>query len=136
MAEIDAHPYLFAEKQDGDPYYWIEELVGWSPIVHLQQTDGRTSGHWAFTSERNAAGIIDPARILQSICRHYERSQEVQEGPSMPPRVGTITLTLEMFSATADYHHVILERLRETVAYWRRFVPEDGMTVDQLVEEA
>lgn len=45
LQEIDRYPYLFAAESDGDTYRWLEELGGYSPIVHLQQTTGTSSSH-------------------------------------------------------------------------------------------
>ena len=41
MSEMDRCPYLFASYEDGDPYEWLERLGCFSPIIHLQQTDGK-----------------------------------------------------------------------------------------------
>ena len=55
-ADMDANPHLFSAEEDGDCYAWIERLGCYSPIVHLQQTDGRTSSHLPFTESRTARG--------------------------------------------------------------------------------
>jgi len=38
-----------------------------------------------------------------------------------------------MFTPTSAINNDALEDLRETVNYWRRFIPEDGMKLDKLV---
>jgi hypothetical protein len=48
------------------------------------------------------------------------------------PPVEDIYLTIEMFSGTVERPARILANLRETAAYWRRFVPEDGMRLDEI----
>jgi hypothetical protein len=40
--EMDRFPYLFADARDGDLYAWLAELGCYSPIVHLQQSDGKS----------------------------------------------------------------------------------------------
>lgn len=129
---IADYPHLFStDEQDADPYAWLERLGPWSPIVHLQQTDGRGSGHAPFTSERNQAGIIHPQKVLQSLQRGYERAASAV---GLPPTAKAIYLTLEMFTGTADINADVLRRLAESVAYWRDAVPQDGLSLDALGE--
>ncbi|MBF0245763.1 MAG: hypothetical protein HQL31_10935, partial [Planctomycetes bacterium] len=90
-------PHLFAAEEDGDTYLWLERFGCYSPIVHLQQTDGRVSAHRNFTPEWNKRGIIEAPRVLDSLRASYARS--VPEG--FPPKVDTIYLTLEPFLSTA-----------------------------------
>jgi sugar phosphate isomerase/epimerase len=129
-ADMDANPQLFSGADDGDCWAWIEALGCYSPIVHLQQTDGRTSSHLPFTAEQNSKGKITGDRLLRALKRAYD--QPVKAG--MPARSGEIFLTLELFSATAAIMRDVLQDCGESVAYWRRFVPEDGLRLDQLVD--
>jgi sugar phosphate isomerase/epimerase len=133
LGEMERYPYMFAEPRDGDPYAWLEELAGWSPIVHLQQTDGRSSAHRPFTDQTNAEGIIDAQQVLAAIARHYERAASTEEAGDKPPRVKNIYLTIEVFSGTAEYPSEIRDKLARSVEYWRRYVPTDGTPLDQLV---
>jgi hypothetical protein len=128
-AEMDRYPYLFAQPEDGDPYHWLRSLGAYGSIVHLQQTDGASSRHLAFTRANNASGIVDGRKVLRAILASYRAPEQ----PGMPPRLGEIYLTLELFSATADINVDILERLGDSVRYWRRFVPRDGMRLSELV---
>jgi hypothetical protein len=67
---------------------------------------------------------------LQAIANSYTRQPE----PDMPPRCEEIYLTLEIFSTTADLPTEIIERLAESVAYWRRYIPEDGLSIGELLK--
>lgn len=125
---MDEHPYMFARSEDGDPYKWLRELACWSPIVHLQQTDGTVSAHKPFTDEYNGTGIIDGEKVLTAIRQAYDRVDR----QSLPAVCEDIYLTIEVFSGTGDMPHDIIQRLRETVAYWRQFVPTDGLCLDRL----
>lgn len=127
---IDAHPYLFAEYGDGDTYRWLEHFACYSPIIHLQQTDGTVSAHKCFTSELNEWGIIHAEEALSAIQRNARR--ETPAG--YPPKVSRIYLTLEPFLSTASHPRVMLKQIAESVAYWRRFIPEDGVPIDALCE--
>jgi sugar phosphate isomerase/epimerase len=126
--EMRAFPHFFSSEQDCDLYTWLEHLGCWSPILHLQQTDGRSSGHRPFTAAHNAAGIVHPLKVLQAIARSYERPAR----PGMPRRCDDIYLTFEIFPHTTDRPRDFLPALAESVRYWRQWIPEDGMSLDSL----
>lgn len=128
-AIMDEYPYMFAPWEDGDPYRWLSKLAGYSPIIHLQQATATASPHWAFTRENNARGIVEPVRVLKAIREHYDSTPA--EG--LPPLLPDLYLTLEIFTGTADINRAVLQRIRESVVYWRQFIPEDGLTLDKLV---
>jgi sugar phosphate isomerase/epimerase len=128
-AEIRNTPHLFAEAKDSDCYAWLSALGCYSPIIHLQQTDGQTSAHLPFTAERNAWGKIDGKRILRALLAGYDRPEE----KGMPKRCEKIYMTLELFAPTAVIIHGFLQDLRESVSYWRQWIPRDGMYLDELV---
>lgn len=124
----DQHNYLFAEYDDGDPYYWLQALGCYSPIIHLQQTDGYVSNHWPFNDKFNARGIIDGKKVLESIRNSY-----LQIDAGMPPKCNEIYLTIEVFAGTSEIPYDIIKKLEESVLYWRDFIPEDGLTLDELL---
>ena len=127
---LDEYDYLFSAPQDSEVYTWLEELGAWSPIIHLQQTDGVTSSHAPFTRSTNDKGIIRGAEVLRALLRSWNKGE--QEG--MPPRVSHFYLTFELFIANTSYPHDSLLQLRESVEYWRRFIPRDGMDLKELVD--
>ncbi len=129
LTYIEAHPYLFAAQEDGDLYHWLRTLGCYSPIIHLQQTDGTVSGHKPFTEANNRMGIVDPAKVLRAIWESYQQPTD----PDYPPLCEDIYLTFEIFSGTADYPAQILDNIRESAAYWRLFIPQDGLPLDQLI---
>ncbi|MCL4396613.1 MAG: sugar phosphate isomerase/epimerase [Chloroflexi bacterium] len=51
----------------GDPHAWLEKLLPYSPVVHLQQTDGKADHHWPFSREYDTAGIVKPQRIVDIV---------------------------------------------------------------------
>lgn len=125
---MEQYPYMFAEERDGDPYAWLRTYGCYSPVIHLQQTDGTFSKHLPFTAQTNETGIIHGKRLLQAIYDSYLRSCA-----GMPPKCKEIYLTLEIFSGTAEYNADIKQKMQESAAYWRKFVPKDGMRLDELV---
>jgi hypothetical protein len=61
------HCNSFDFPKPGDPHTWLEKLLPWVRIVHLQQTDGLADRHWPFTPEYNKKGIINPERIVDAV---------------------------------------------------------------------
>lgn len=124
-----SHPHLFSEPGDGDPYGWLERFGVCSPIVHLQQTNGRESSHKCFTAELNAWGIIRAPEVLRALGRSY--AAPVPAG--LPPPPADLYLTLEPFLPTAAHPRLHVDAIAESVAYWRRYVPRDGMMLEEVV---
>lgn len=94
---------------DRDPYAWLERLGARAPVVQLQQTDGRADHHLPFTPETNAAGIIEPARVLAAL----DRSGATE-----------VALILEMIPPFEQDDDQVLADLRQSAAYWRAALRE------------
>ncbi len=129
IQSLDARPYLFAAAEDGDLYHWLRMLGSYSPIIHLQQTDGNASAHRPFNAQQNQTGIVTGEAVLQALYDGYR--QPVHDG--YPPRCTDLYLTLELFSGTAEHPTQIIRSIQDSVAYWRRFIPQDGLPLDQLI---
>jgi sugar phosphate isomerase/epimerase len=129
LKPVENQPHLFAEEHDADPYAWLAALGCYSPVIHLQQTDGCHSSHWPFTRDRNENGIIRGDLLLNALARSYASASEA----GMPPRCKTIYLTLEFFSPTSERPDIILRQMEDSVEYWRAFVPEDGLSLGELI---
>jgi D-erythrulose 1-phosphate 3-epimerase len=128
-AEMDRFPHMFACECDCDLYGWLAEVGCYSPIVHLQQSNGKSSSHLPFTAATNETGIVHPLKVLQAIARSYEKEPR----PGMPVRCGEIYLTFEIFPHTTDRPRDILPGLAESVKYWRKWIPKDGAPLDTLL---
>lgn len=126
---LQDYPYLFAAPEDGDPYAWLRALAPYSPIIHLSQTTGHDAAHSAFTIEHNASGIIEPRRVLETIARAYASP----EPEGLPPRCQNLYLTLEIFPPTVDTPPQIIRTLSESVCFWREHIPEDGLSLSEIV---
>ena len=61
------HCCSFDLASPGDPHKWLEKLLPWTPMVHLQQTDGKGDHHWPFSPEYNKSSIINPERIVEIV---------------------------------------------------------------------
>jgi hypothetical protein len=96
----------------------------------LQQTDGHSSSHLPFTEEQNKRGIIEGRRVLAALKTAYDRPEE----QGMPKRCDRIYMTLELFTGTAAITQDTLEDIRESAAYWRRWIPRDGTYLNELAK--
>lgn len=128
--EMDKYPHLFARSVDCDLYRWLSEVGCYSPIIHLQQTNGKSSSHLPFTSANNKNGIVDPMAVLKAIAESYEDGEDEK----MPPKVRDIYLTFEIFPHTSDTKREIVSALEESVRYWRKWIPEDGALLSELID--
>ncbi|MBO7746461.1 sugar phosphate isomerase/epimerase [Paenibacillus sp. MWE-103] len=93
---------------DRDPYRWVRELGGVSPIIHIQQTEQDHSRHWPFTPEYNALGIIHGEPLLAALETSGAKEAE---------------LVFELSHREAwSTEFRIIEDHKASVAYWRQFV--------------
>jgi D-erythrulose 1-phosphate 3-epimerase len=127
--EMDHFPHMFSSPEDTSLYGWLEAQGGYSCLMHLQQSNGKSSGHLPFTAKNNETGIVHPRKVLEAIAKCYENEPR----PGMPERCKEIYLTFEIFPHTTDRPRDILPPLAESVRHWRKWIPEDGLTVDALL---
>ena len=128
MADVEAHPHLFAAPEDASNDAWVRRVGCYSPIIHLQQTDGKSSPHWTFTAENNRRGIVRPDEFLKALKASFDQP----DTPGMPPKCGEVTLTFEPFIATAGNTFDLLDDIAESVACWRRWIPKDGVPLSAI----
>lgn len=128
-AQLEETPYLFAQPEDGDIYHWLRQIGPYSPILHLQQTDGTKSAHQPFNETTNAAGIITGQKVLAALADAYD----TPERQNILPRCEDIYLTIEVFSSTMDRPEAVIQKVNESAAYWRQFIPRDGITLDEAI---
>lgn len=94
-------------ERDSDPYEWLRQLASYSPVIHLQQTDGKADCHWPFTKEYNVRGIIDPVRVVDAI---------EQSGAK------DVTLLFEIIHPFEADEGAVLRDLKKSVTYWIDYV--------------
>ena len=129
LADAAEHPRLFSRPEDGSIAAWVERLGCYSPIIHLQQSDGVSSPHWPFSPEYNRRGVVSGEAFMESLGRAFAR----EDAPGMPPQVDEVALTLEPFLGTMANVYDAVEEIAQSVAYWRRFVPRDGMRLSEAL---
>jgi len=93
--------------RDADPYSWLKELGAVSPVIHMQQTDGKADRHWPFTSEYNKVGIIKPDKVVDAL---------EESGAS------EVYLMLEYIPPFEEDDDRVLKNLKESMRYLREFV--------------
>jgi len=94
-------------SRDLDPYSWLRELAQESPVIHIQQTDGKGDRHWPFTKEFNDKGIIDAGKLLEAIDASGAKD---------------ITLIMEIIHPSEEKESKVLQDLVESANYWKEFI--------------
>jgi sugar phosphate isomerase/epimerase len=97
---------------DRDPYAWLAHFGGRLAEVQLQQSDGLADHHWPFTAERNAAGRIDPGRVLDTLAGAGAED---------------VLLILEVIPAFEQDDEQALADLRASAELWQAALTERGM---------
>jgi D-erythrulose 1-phosphate 3-epimerase len=91
-----------------DPYFWIEKIGKFSPIIHIHQTTPNSSNHWPFTEEYNRKGIIFPEKVIKSL------------------KISGAEEALLLFEISHREHldtdYRVIEDLKTSVNYWRKWV--------------
>jgi len=87
-----------------DVYTWLRELGAVTPVVHVQQTDGKGDRHWPFTDEYNKHGIIEPRKLVEAV----EASGAKRT-----------LLALEIIHPFEVQEEIVLEDLKKSVKYLR-----------------
>ena len=76
LEEMKKYSYQFSiDERDSDLYVWVEELACYSPIMHIQQTDGITSPHSPFTKENNEKGIVEGKKLLEQLPHRMKKKK-------------------------------------------------------------
>src|SRR5579862_3506285 len=101
-----------AAGRDADPYAWLDHFGPRIPEVQLQQTDGLGDRHWPFTSEHDAAGRVDPGRVLDTLAA---------------TGADDVLLILEVIPAFEADDAAVIADLRASVQVWSRALSDRGL---------
>lgn len=94
-------------RDDLDIYSWLRKLGSITPVVHLQQTDGKGDRHWPFTRRYNKRGIIEPSKLVEAI---------EESGASKT------LLALEIIHPFEAPENAVLDDLKESVHYVKEHI--------------
>ncbi len=105
----DSHPYMFSfSGKDDDPYEWVRSMGAYSPIMHMQQTDGVKSSQRPSRRRRTKTGSLRPLPASRTLKESFDAPAE----DGMPPKADHVTLAFEIFISNVSYPHDALEDLR------------------------
>lgn len=93
--------------KDRDTYEWLRQLAPYSPVIHIQQTDGKGDRHWPFTEEYNCQGIIEPEKVIQAI--NDSGAEEV-------------ILLFEIIHPFEAEEKLVLTEIKESVEFWKGYL--------------
>jgi hypothetical protein len=80
--------------------------------VQLQQSDALGDHHWPFTPERNAAGRIEPGRVLDTLATSGAED---------------VLLILEIIPGWEEDDGQVIEGLLSSVELWKGALHERGL---------
>jgi len=101
-----------ASVDDRNPYLWLEKLGKYSPVVHLQQSDGQLDRHWPFTEQYNSQGIIQADKVLEALNNSG---------------VGEVTLFVEVCHPFEENDDRVLDDISRSVEYWQEALIRNNM---------
>lgn len=90
---------------DRDPYAWLADLGAMAGMIQLQQSDAVADHHWPFTETTNAAGRIDPSRVLDTLTAAGAHD---------------VLLVLEIIPPFEADDDAVVADLEASVDHWRR----------------
>ena len=105
--DVGHHVVPGTAGEERDPYAWLRRFGSRLAEVQLQQTDGLTDHHWAFTAEHNATGLIEPARVLETLAVAGAES---------------VDLVFEIIPGWEDDDDQVLDDLVASVELWREAI--------------
>ncbi|MEW5896146.1 MAG: TIM barrel protein [Nanoarchaeota archaeon] len=108
--DVDHGDISSPHAQDSDPYAWLKEFAKEASLIHLKQSLEDKSGHHPFTPEYNKKGCIYPEKVIRAL---------EQGGASE-----TLLLLELSFREREPFESRVLDDLRTSVEYWRKFIKE------------
>lgn len=99
-------------ETERDPYAWLARFGARVGEVQLQQSDAAGDHHWPFTPERNAAGRIDPGRVLDTLA---------------DAGADDVLLVLEIIPAFEQDDGCVIADLQSSVQVWRDAIGARGL---------
>jgi hypothetical protein len=110
--DVGHHCVPGTSGSERDPYAWLHHFGRGLVEVQLQQSDGVADHHWPFSAEHDAAGIIDPGRVLQTL---------VAAGAE------TVDLIFEIIPGWEEPDDRVIGDLVASVELWRTAIHAHGL---------
>ena len=103
------HGNNFSKNKDNfNPYKWIEKLGHLSPAIHLKQKTKDIYSHKPFIKKYNNIGVIKPKKIIE-----YLKKLDIEE----------VTLYFEFtFREREPFDSQSIKHIKESVKYWKKYL--------------
>lgn len=111
---------------DLDYRAWLRHFAPVAEIVHVQQTTPDASHHWPFTKASNERGHVKMEEVLDAIRQGHDEWSKNPLAKFMKP-VDQTWLIAEIIPGSTKSEDALLNELKETTTYLRRFVPAGGL---------
>lgn len=93
--------------QDADALAWVRALGSRSPVIHLQQNDGKSDSHMPFTDECNRLGVVRAPAVLAAL------------GESGATETSLLFEVIHSFECPEEQ---VVNDLEKSVNYWKDFL--------------
>jgi sugar phosphate isomerase/epimerase len=111
---------------DLDYREWLRRFGAATEVIHLQQTTPDASHHWPFTPPFNERGHVRIEEVLEAL----QQSHAQYDGSPLRqdlPRAEAAALIVEIIPGSTKTESQLLDELKETAGYLRRFIPRGGI---------
>ena len=112
---------------DLDYREWLRRFGASTEVIHLQQTTPEASHHWPFTTAFNERGHIRIEEVLECLQAAHQRFTASALAEVLPPAERAL-LIVEAIPGSTKTEDQLVDELRETAGYLRRYVPAGGIT--------
>lgn len=117
-----------SKGKDRDYLEWLKNFACVCEVIHLQQTTPNSSNHWPFTNEYNKIGHVNIDDVIESIVySHKNFSKNILS--KVLKRVKKTILMAEIIPSSTQAEKSLLNDLKETHHYLRKFIPEGGLKI-------
>lgn len=110
--DVDHGNHLSRNKDDGNPYKWIEILGKYSPSIHIKQKTKDIFSHKPFIKKFNIDGKIHPIKLLKSLkksgCKKCNLYFEFS------------------FRERDPFDKRSIKDVKESVLYWRKYLDKEN----------
>lgn len=114
------------QGKDTDYEEWLRKFGAVCEVVHIQQTVPEASHHWPFTEEYNRKGHVRMDKVIAALEYSHRHFREQPFSEFMQPVEKTV-LIAEIIPASTKTEEVLLQELRETAQFLRKYIPEGGL---------
>jgi sugar phosphate isomerase/epimerase len=106
---------------------WLRRFGATTEVIHLQQTTPDASHHWPFTPAFNERGHIRIEEVLESLRESHASFADSALTVALPPAEHAV-LIVEAIPGSTKSENQLLDELRTTAEYLRRYVPRGGIS--------